>query len=168
MCDTVCGSTKELTQHHQQKHNILYCDVCSKAFNNPSSLVRHQYTHKELKFKCEDCDQQFAFESNQQTHWISHRTIPTQCCVYPKCNIKFKNKGDLTCHTKEHNGVMHKCPDCSYENPDVCNLESHRLIHSDIEKYACKLCGKTFQFSNQCRRHLKDRKCPKLSDSPEH
>ena len=51
MCSVVCASTKELIQHHQQKHNILYCDVCLKAFNNPSSLARHQYSHKELKFK---------------------------------------------------------------------------------------------------------------------
>ena len=149
MCSVVCASTKELIQHHQQKHNILYCDACSKAFNNPSSLVRHQYTHKELKFKCSDCDQLFAFESNLKTHRVSHRTILSHCCVYPNCQRKFKNKGDLTRHAKEHKGIVHKCPDCMYENPDVRNLESHRLRHSAIEKYACQLCGKTFRFSNQ-------------------
>ena len=119
MCDVVCASTKELIKHHQCKHNILYCDVCSKAFNNPSSLVGHQYSDKELRFKCDDCDQHFAFESNLQTHRISHRTLLSHCCVYPNCNKKFKNKGDLTRHAKEHDGIMHKCPDCSYKNPDV-------------------------------------------------
>ena len=168
MCDVVCASMKELIQHDQQKHNILYCDVCSKAFNNPSLLARHQYSHKELKFKCDDCDQHFPFESNLQTHWISHRTLLTHYCVYPNCNKKFKNKGDLTHHTKEHDGIMHKCPDCSYENPDVRNLESHRLTHSAIEKYACKLCGKTFQFSNQHQRHVNNKKCQKCLDSTEH
>ena len=168
MCTAVCGSTKELIQHHQQKHNILYCDVCSKAFNNPSSLARHQYSHKELKFKCSDCDQLFAFESNLKTHRVSHRTIPSHYCVYPNCQQKFKNKGDLTRHAKEHDGIVHKCPDCTYKNPDVRNLESHRLTYSAIEKYACKLCGKTFRFSNQHRRHINDKKCPKRSASPEH
>ena len=149
MCTAVCASTKELIQHHQQKHNILYCDVCTKAFNNPSSLARHKYSHKELKFKCPDCDQMFSFESNLQTHRVSHQTIPSHCCVYPKCERKFKNKGDLT-----------------YENPDIRNLESHRLSHSDIKKYACQLCGKTFRYSNQRPRHINDRKCPKRSSSP--
>ena len=144
MCTVVCASTKELIQHHQQKHNILYCDVCSKAFNNPSSLARHQYSHKELKFKCVDCDQLFAFKSNLKTHRVSHRTIPSHCCVFPNCKRKFKNKGDLTHHAKEHEGIVHKCPDCKYENPDVRNLESHRLTHGAIEKYACQLCGKLF------------------------
>ena len=168
LCTVVCASTKELIQHHQQKHNILYCDACSKAFNNPSSLARHKYTHKELKFKCSDCDQQFAFESNLQTHRVSHRTIPSHCCVYPNCQHKFKNKGDLTRHAKEHDGIVHKCPDCTYENPDVRNLESHRLHHSAIEKYACQLCGQTFRYSNQRRHHINDKKCPKRSSSPEH
>ena len=168
LCTVVCASTKELIQHHQQKHNILYCDACSKAFNNPSSLARHKYTHKELKFKCSDCDQQFAFESNLQMHRVSHRTIPSHCCVYPNCQRKFKNKGDLTRHAKEHDGIVHKCPDCQYENSDVRNLESHRLRHSAIEKYACQLCGQTFRYSNQRHGHINDRKCPKRSSSPEH
>ena len=70
LCDTVCTSNKELTQHHQLKHNILYCDECSKAFNNPSSLAKHQYSHKELRFKCPDCAEEFAFKSNLR-HTVS-------------------------------------------------------------------------------------------------
>ena len=168
MCSTVCDSNKELTRHHQQHHNILYCEECSKAFNNPSSLAKHQYSHKELRFKCADYDQEFTFESKLKAHPISHRSLVTHCCVYPNYKKHFKNKGDLTRHAKEHEGVLHKCPDCPYKNPDIRNLESHRLWHSDIEKYECKLCGKTFRFSTQRRRHLKDRKCPNLSNSAEH
>ena len=91
LCDTVCNSNKELTQPHQLKHNILYCDECSKAFNNPSSLAKHQYSHRELRFKCTDCDEEFAFESNLKAHCISHRTLAAHCCVYPNCKKCFKN-----------------------------------------------------------------------------
>ena len=101
LCDTVCNSNKELTQHHQLKHNILYCDKCSKAFNNPSSLAKHQYSHRELHYKCMDCDEEFAFESKLKAHRISHRTLATHCCAYPNCKKRFKNKGDLTRHVKE-------------------------------------------------------------------
>ena len=168
LCDTVCNSNKELTQHHQLKHNILYCDECSKAFNNPSSLAKHQYSHRELRFKCTDCDEEFAFESNLKAHCISHRTLATHFCAHPNCKKHFKNKGDLTRHVKEHDGVVHECPDCPYKNTDIHNLASHRLTHTDIEKYVCELCKKTFRFSTQRRRHLNNRKCPKLSNSPEH
>ena len=167
MCYSICNSIKEQMKHHQQTQNILYCETCSKAFNNPALLARHQYLHKDLKFKCDDCEQQFTFESNPQAHQISHRTLTSYCCVHPKCEKKFKKKGDLACHAKEYDGVLHECPDCSYENPDVCNLESHQLCHSDM-KFVCKLCKKTFRFSTQWCRHLKDKKCPKISGSPEH
>ena len=123
----LCNLNKELTQHHQLKHNILYCDECSKAFNNPSSLAKHQYSHRELRFKCTDCDEEFAFESNLKAHRISHRTLAIYCCAYPSCKKHFKNKGDLTRHVKEHDGVVHECPDCPYKNADIRNLASHRL-----------------------------------------
>ena len=57
MCDKVCDSIHELSLHHQQSHNISYCDVCTKAFNNPALLAHHKYVHQEAKFQCEDCDQ---------------------------------------------------------------------------------------------------------------
>ena len=151
LCDTVCSSNKKLTQHHQLKHNILYCDECSKAFNNPSSLAKHQYSHRELCFKCTDCEEEFAFESKLKAHRISHRTLATHCCAYPNCKKRFKNKGDLTRHVKEHDGVVHECPDCPYKNSDIRNHASHQLTHTDIEKYVCELCSKTFRFSTQKR-----------------
>ena len=50
MCDKICNSIHELSVHHQQSHNILYCDTCNKAFNNPASLARHKYVHQDSKF----------------------------------------------------------------------------------------------------------------------
>ena len=71
-------------------------------------------------------------------------------------------------HVKEHDGTVHECPDCDYKNVDVRNLESHRIKHSNIEKYSCKLCEQKFKYNTQVRRHIRDKKCPKLSGSPEH
>ena len=51
------------------------------------------------------------------------------------------------------------------------NLESHRLTHTDIEKYMCEKCGQKFKFNTQLRRHLKTpTNCikRKRSDSPEY
>ena len=140
MCDKV--SIHELSVHHQQTHNILYCDVCTKAFNNPASLARHKYVHQEAKFQCDDCDQSFPFESSLKSHRVSHHTLASFFCSHTNCTKKFKNKGDLTRHIKEHDGVLHECPDCDYKNADIRNLESHRIKHSKIEKYSCKLCEK--------------------------
>ena len=168
MCDKVCDSIHELNVHHQLNHNILYCDICTKAFNNPASLAHHKYVHQDSKFQCADCDQSFPFESSLRSHRVSHRTLASYFCSHGNCTKKFKNKGDLTRHVKEHDGTMHECPDCDYKNADVRNLESHRIKHSNIEKYSCKLCEQKFKYNTQLRQHIRDKKCPKLSGSPEH
>ena len=168
MCDKVCDSIHELNVHHQLNHNILYCNICTKAFNNPASLARHKYVHRDTKFQCADCDQSFPFESSLKSHCVSDRTLSSYFCLHGNCTKKFKNKGDLTRHVKEHDRTMHKCPDCDYKNTDVRNLESHRIKHSNIEKYSCKLCEQKFKYNTQLRRHIRDKKCPKLSGSPEH
>ena len=153
-----------------QKYGILYCNECNKAFNNPTSLVRHKYQHKELRFHC-NCGASFAFHSQLQTHSVVHCHHASHLCVYPNCNKCFKNKGDLTRHAAEYTGKQHECPDCDYKNTDIRNLESHRLKHSDINKYMCKVCDETFKYNTQLRRHRNNpKKCKsiKRSNSPDY
>ena len=146
----ILDSAHLLTVRHQKKHGILYCDECNKAFNNPTSLVRHKYQHKSPWFHCA-CGALFAFSSQLQTHSVMHRCHASHHCVYPNCNRSFKNKGDLKRHASEHYGKLHECPDCDYKNSDIRNLESHRLKHSDIKKYVCKICGQSFKYNTQLR-----------------
>ena len=68
LCDKSVLGARALTVHHQQKHGILYCDHCQKAFNNQRSLAKHLYTHKTLKFKCTKCGKAFPFKSQLTTH----------------------------------------------------------------------------------------------------
>ena len=41
MCPHRSDSARALTAHHRDKHGIVYCKVCRRAFNNPISLRRH-------------------------------------------------------------------------------------------------------------------------------
>ena len=174
ICGEVCDSAHLLTVHHHSSHGILYCDQCTKAFNNPTSLERHRYQHKQLKFICK-CGAKFAFESQLKTHSIVHRKTPEHHCVYPTCGKSFKNKGDLKRHAEEHTKPEHQCPDCNYSNKDVRNLESHRRQHNDIKPYQCVKCCEQFKYNSQYRRHIGGRtriKCAGLllkgSNSPEY
>ena len=92
MCKEVVDSAHLLTIHHRTKHGILYCETCNRAFNNPTSLVRHSYQHNPLRFHCA-CGVSFAFSSQLLTHSVVHRRHASHHCVYPKCSRSFKNKG---------------------------------------------------------------------------
>ena len=167
LCDKVLDSAHELTNHHQATHNILYCSFCSKAFNNPLSLSRHEYEHQHRSLKCPKCASTFTFESQLKAHQFAHRTQPSFFCVYPNCDKAFFFETDLTQHSKRHNEKWYQCLDCPYKDMDKRNFDSHRLSHSRIAKYKCETCGKEFIYNTQKQRHKKDGKCPiKLSNSP--
>ena len=161
MCQEQLPSCRALTVHHQTKQGIIYCDVCGKAFNNPCSLTKHLYQHKQNKqHVCSKCKEDFPFASQLTTHKLTHRKKPNQACMYPKCGKRFKSKSDLNRHAASHTKPWLKCTDCpNYRTKDKRNFESHRLTHSKIKKYFCEKCGKGFTFNTQKRRHIGKNNC---------
>ena len=154
MCPHRSDSACELTRHHQKMHGIVYCSVCKKAFNNPISLRRHGYSHKEKNFQCSMCHENFNFNSELKTHLIQHQRCAKHLCAFPNCGKLFKNKPDLTRHAKEHTSKAIQCPDCENSAKDQRNFVSHRHRHSRIELHFCPDCNKGFIFNTQKRRHM--------------
>ena len=72
ICSVGLDSVHELTTHHQTNHNILYCSICKRAFNNLLSLSRHEYKHKYKDLQYPKCDRTFMFESQIKAHIFSH------------------------------------------------------------------------------------------------
>ena len=159
MCKTGVNSAKELLDHHIDKHGIVYCPVCQKAFNNPLSLERHKYMHKEKRFMCSTCNEGFQFMSQLRLHKVTHQRRSKHFCAYPGCYKQFKNKPDLNRHAKSHTSKETRCPDCPYQTNDKRNFESHRRSHSRIERYFCEICGKGFIYNTQKKHHLLKKAC---------
>ena len=160
LCTSRFESAQALKDHHVQTHGIMYCSDCSKAFNNQLSLTRHKYEHKSHPFVCNTCGDDFPFESQYQTHLLTHSDCRKHACNFTNCNRRFKNKGDLNRHLKEHSSTWMTCPDCpEYKTKQKRNFELHRLKHSQIEKYWCERCGKGFVFNTQKLRHVNKRLC---------
>ena len=159
MCPHRSDSAHDLTKHHHKKHGITYCSACNKAFNNHISLRRHEYSHKEKKFQCSMCQESFNFNSELKTHLIQHQCRARHLCAFPNCGKLFKNKPDLSRHTKEHTSKAIQCPDCVYSAKDQCNFESHRCKHSRIERYFCPYCNEGFIFNTQKCRHMAKGDC---------
>ena len=154
LCGTSCNNVKELNQHHQEKHDIVFCLDCNKAFSTHTSLDKHMYVHKDMDYVCDQCRQCFPFESGLKQHKITHHKTATLHCMVKDCNRSFKNTGDLNHHVNQHTGIWYNCDFCTYKNKDKRNTESHQCIHvAGSEKYSCIHCGQKFKFNTQCRHH---------------
>ena len=163
LCEASLSSCKALTKHHHDNHGIMYCDCCNKALQNQRSLDKHMYVHREKTHVCRVCGNKFPFESQLNTHKLTHRKA-NQRCMYPNCGRKFKSKGDLNRHAAEHSAKWLHCPDCDdYKTKDKRNLDSHRLSHSQQAKHECEQCGEKFVYNTQKCRHIKNNLCPKDS-----
>ena len=167
-CDSSYDSIKMLKDHHQKSHKIMYCNLCNRAFNNPTTYSQHLKGHSSKGHICAVCGKGFAYESQLKTHQSVH-SDERHKCTYESCSHNFKNRGDLTRHLKQHETDKHQCPDCTYSNVDLRNFESHRLKHSRITKYTCNICEKEFIYNTQYQRHINEQKCKgKRSASPEY
>ena len=142
-CHFVATSRKEANDHHKEKHDKCYCNVCGKACNTPSTLARHVYSHREeLPFPCGDCDLKFAFEGQLKQHQFKHRTLSASPCS--KCDKTYKWEGELVKHLKVHENKTYSCTDCKYTTKDPRNLKQHAKLHTENFPYMCDSCNKFF------------------------
>ena len=99
-CNEVKRTIKELNIHHRENHNPQICGICNGSFKLASSLTRHMYDHNEPKLNCDQCDYKCQFESELQTHKITHRKNPSYQCMKANCGRWFRWNWDLTLHLK--------------------------------------------------------------------
>ena len=162
MCEVRVDTAVELKTHHISSHGIMYCKLCTKAFNNQLSLTRHEYEHKTRPYVCNTCAEDFPFESQYKTHKLTHSERRKHACSYKNCDKHFKNLGDKNRHVKKHTSPWLRCPDCpDYKTKSKRDLDSHWLSHSNIERYFCESCGKGFVYNTQKIRHHIKKLCKK-------
>ena len=61
-CEKSFTSQALLNAHHVQEHKPVKCPDCIKIFITPSTLARHSYIHKPLKYCCDHCPEKYALE----------------------------------------------------------------------------------------------------------
>ena len=154
-CEVMKMSIKDLNIHHETCHNPQICGVCGKLFKLSSSLARHMYAHNIPKYKCDQCDYMCQFESELNTHKISHRKNPSHQCMKANCGKWFRRKWDLTLHLQKHNGVRHNCDydGCICYANTKKQLKEHQKKHLDDHRHICVVCSKGFKYRSGLKRH---------------
>ena len=149
-----------MNDHYRDAHPKLSCTVCSRSFDLPVSLRKHQYTHGKLEWTCRRCGKSYPFSSQLKAHKLLHGCHPDNKCIYPGCGKYYTYIWDLTKHAKTHFNT-YKCgyKKCKYTNNDERNLKQHRRTHTKEKLYSCNKCGESFRFFMQKKRHLLKPKC---------
>ena len=137
------------------------CDVCNRNFKTPSSLKPHSYSHGELKFSCDRCNESFAFQSELIFYKSIHRKIPTFKCMSKNCKKVYKSAKELNKHVLKHSGMVWDCDekDCDYSMDDRRNLHAHKRKHQKVGSFECIPCDKQFKYFMQLKRHKVKPKC---------
>ena len=125
----VCGVRKpsmhKLNNHHKTHHRPQMCGICNHVFSLASSLNHHMYSHDEWRYQCEKCNYSCHFESELESHKITHRKTPTHKCMVANCDRWFKRKWELTSHVRTHDEDSLKCDECDF----ITKLEKHLKEH---------------------------------------
>ncbi|XP_059404829.1 zinc finger Y-chromosomal protein 1-like isoform X2 [Carassius carassius] len=100
--------------------------------------------------------------------------------VYPcmLCGKKFKSRGFLKRHTRNHHQDLlsrkkYQCTDCDFTTNKKASLHNHMEVHALSNKvpFECESCGKEFHqqaalFSHRLQHHQQEQKSPTAISSP--
>ena len=122
-----------------------------------SSLLRsHEHVHsEELKYKCDQCDRAFAWDSSLRMHKISTHVEERhyKCDI---CEASFKHNYILKKHKKRHmGGKNQRCGVCGKLFMFTYQLIEHSNVH-DIENNhtcICDVCEQQFSTRSSLLRH---------------
>ena len=69
ICNTDVSTEGNMKRHMESKHGYkkkFDCKDCNKQYPNKSNLIRHiNSIHKQIKFKCDQCDKKFSSTSSK-------------------------------------------------------------------------------------------------------
>lgn len=85
------------------------CSKCDRCYSSKKSLDRHESTHNNKEFKCEDCGKQFLYLEkllkHLNLHKIKEKPKPVLCRI---CNKNFRKTDTMVRHLNIHKRVNPK------------------------------------------------------------
>ncbi|XP_045785022.1 zinc finger protein Xfin [Maniola jurtina] len=134
------------TDNYQELHR---CQHCKQKFKSSVTLAAHlKSSHKQKAFFCLVCSKTFATSEEAKRHrqTSEHR---------------IRRKENMSQRGLDTKDLSKKCPYCTEKVilKNILELKDHiRRIHPNIKK-KCPKCGKSFIFSQEVSRHIRDNAC---------
>ncbi|XP_075258229.1 uncharacterized protein LOC142350303 isoform X2 [Convolutriloba macropyga] len=153
---------------------LLHCPKCDMTFNRVSKLRAHMGSHvKEEDFKCEVCGVSFEFLAEYEQHEYEHlhgsrlnQNMVAGELMCRLCKKYFLSKASLNYHLQSrctHPVVKDHQPKFvrRKRNPNqpqaplgLSRRERSEGRRCKGEKFACEVCGKSFNRGDHLRRHM--------------
>ncbi|XP_015111330.1 zinc finger protein 616 [Diachasma alloeum] len=183
-CSQAFLNRKDMQMHLAEAHSgegaLFKCGMCDKSYEKWSSLDVHEATHRQDKpYLCDLCGKSFKHSNNLRGHKRVHLDAARKKRhVCETCGSAFRSRFHLREHMNQHDGNKpYVCEQCGKAFSKRIQLRQHRLSHG-INKYACPICGMTFNRRGNMNTHFKrhsnsdgtykcsvcDCKCKSMSD----
>lgn len=175
-CDRTYRRSLDLKHHIELVHegkNPHFCAECAQSFQSYQALYLHKkYNHAKNcqdpeKAKTEMRQQRYLSCAlckmiNQTTDELTaHIELHHPNEEYPYVQCPGCPKKFLTTHHRAHHKEIHtdkyKCDVCGQRNASIQRLQIHiENKHTEVRKYDCSLCIKTYKTATALRIHMRE------------
>lgn len=129
ICDRTFFHKGTLT-HHMKTHKENFCSICKQHFPHWHKFKRHTCVppHSSKSQSCNLCGKAFANPSALRIHQVVHTGEKPYSCSF--CGKGFTQKGNLNAHLRIHTGERpFCCLKCGKTFTQKINLKHHMMAH---------------------------------------
>ena len=165
--DTFESATLQLKhrkQIHKDESGVSKCPYCEKTIKH-FGIKKHIFnTHRDkrslhpeipVRYRCDDCDEEFHDEATRNNHKDMIHTTGGKCHICSKVYTKIQS---FKSHMKTHSNEVHVCEICSKEFKGKHLLKDHLKRHdgsiNQDYKFPCLQCNKKYQSEKCLQQHM--------------
>ncbi|XP_020488987.1 zinc finger Y-chromosomal protein 1 isoform X2 [Labrus bergylta] len=160
------------SHHHQGNHGVEDSEGCENRNGAASALLHIDESDGVDEINRQHNKSRRRSEPRQVQTAIIIGPYGQPLTVYPcmLCGKKFKSRGFLKRHTKNHHQEVltrkkYQCTDCDFTTNKKASLHNHMEVHALSSKapFECEMCGKEFHqqaalFSHRLQHHHREPK----------
>lgn len=143
------------TGEPQEQRSSSVCRFCSKSFQFPNQLRKHEMVHTgEKPNHCPHCPKRFRLKSQLEAHVNLHTKQTLYVCG--ECDARFYRSAELARHLRfKHQEWQYQCRFCLKAHATKQGLTEHEKTHLGVKSYICEECGVGFARKQNLNHHLK-------------